>query len=163
MQPYLKNLNLFIIIIFSILISACEDQTVKSAKNAFDNYHKIQIDDMQFNVRIARSPVELNTGLMYQKKLRRNHGMLFVFNSPKKVSFWMKNTSLKLDIAFFEADGELVGIHTLYPYNEIPLYSKSNNIKYALEMSRHWFQENDIKVGCKLDVKRLNKLIKEFK
>ena len=75
----------------------------------------------------------------------------------------MKNTSLKLDIAFFEADGELVGIHTLYPYNEIPLYSKSNNIKYALEMSRHWFQENDIKVGCKLDVKRLNKLIKEFK
>ena len=54
---------------------------------------------------IARTPEEQKIGLMGRTKLADNAGMIFLFDSPRFIGFWMKDTPLDLDIAFVDAKG----------------------------------------------------------
>lgn len=63
-----------------------------------------------FKVWIADKDPSRQQGLMYIKDLPANRGMLFLFERPRFVSFWMKNTYLSLDIIFIAPDGHVVNI-----------------------------------------------------
>jgi uncharacterized membrane protein (UPF0127 family) len=63
-----------------------------------------------FKVWIADNDQSRQQGLMYIKDLPANQGMLFLFEQPRFVSFWMKNTYLSLDIIFIGPDGVVVNI-----------------------------------------------------
>ena len=41
---------------------------------------------------------------MFVKHLAPNRGMIFPFNPPQEVSFWMENTLIPLDIVFIRSD-----------------------------------------------------------
>ena len=58
----------------------------------------------------------------------------------------MKNTFIPLDIAFINEEGIIESIKELDPMNPIPVYP-DGDIRYAVEVNRGWFAENDIKVG----------------
>jgi uncharacterized protein len=49
---------------------------------------------------VARTSQEQSIGLMYRTELPQDRGMLFVFNPPRPVKFWMKNTLIPLDMLF---------------------------------------------------------------
>jgi uncharacterized membrane protein (UPF0127 family) len=63
-----------------------------------------------FKVWIADNDQNRQQGLMYIKDLPANRGMLFLFERPRFLSFWMKNTYLSLDIIFIAPDGVVVNI-----------------------------------------------------
>ena len=46
----------------------------------------------KFEVELAISPAQQSQGLMYRRDMPANAGMLFVYNRPQPLSFWMKNT-----------------------------------------------------------------------
>jgi uncharacterized protein len=73
---------------------------------------------VRFNVEVARSSRQQETGLMYRKSVARFGGMIFPFQPPSKVSFWMKNTVIPLDIVFIRADGTIGRIITAKPLDE---------------------------------------------
>ncbi|MGE0199341.1 MAG: DUF192 domain-containing protein [Candidatus Melainabacteria bacterium] len=54
----------------------------------------------RFHLEVARTPEEMMQGLMHRKKLARQTGMLFPLIVERKVSFWMKNTLIPLDMIF---------------------------------------------------------------
>jgi hypothetical protein len=62
-------------------------------------------------------------------------GMLFVFQADSEGGFWMKNTLIPLDIAFFTADGGFVDALTMVPCVEdpCPTYRPDGSYRYALE------------------------------
>lgn len=62
-------------------------------------------------VEVVDDPAERAQGLMWRKDLPENHGMLFVYETPQPVSFWMKNTLIPLDILFFDERGVLRHVH----------------------------------------------------
>ena len=126
---------------------------------SFKEYFFLSIEDNDFFVQIAVTPEELSQGLMFRNNLDKNHGMLFAFNHPKRVSFWMKNVSIPLDIGYFDSNGRLVEIHSLYPYDENPVFSKSHTIQYALEMNQGWYQRNKIKTGSYMNLEKAFKNI----
>ena len=59
----------------------------------------------KYTVELARTAEQQSAGLMFRKAMARNRGMLFPFNPPRPVAFWMENTVLSLDLIFLNADG----------------------------------------------------------
>lgn len=64
-------------------------------------------------VEIADDAAERAQGLMHRTTLPPGHGMLFVYETPRPASFWMKDTLIPLDMLFFDARGVLRHIHPM--------------------------------------------------
>jgi len=84
---------------------------------------------------------------MHRRQMPQDEGMLFVFEYPQPLSFWMKNTYLPLDIAFVSKDGTILNILRMEPLNEVPRYLSRGPALYAIEANAGWFQNNGIKPG----------------
>jgi len=63
-----------------------------------------------FQVEIADENAERLKGLQGRETLPSDQGMLFLFESCRPLSFWMKNTPLSLDMAFLDRNGEILDI-----------------------------------------------------
>jgi uncharacterized membrane protein (UPF0127 family) len=64
----------------------------------------------QFTVEVAATPEQQEIGLMFRRSVAADHGMIFPYNPPQNVSFWMKNTLIPLDIIFIRTDGTIVRV-----------------------------------------------------
>lgn len=95
---------------------------------------------------IAVTPDQRATGLMNRFSLQPDHGMLFVFERPETLHFWMKNTYIPLSIAFLSADGRILNIEDMAPQTETTHASRGPAL-YALEMRKGWFAQRGVKAG----------------
>src|SRR5260370_38361015 len=66
--------------------------------------------ELAVKVEVARSEPERARGLMYRQSLEEGRGMPFPFDRPTRLSFWMKNTYIPLDMIFIDARHQVVGI-----------------------------------------------------
>ncbi|MCG8603556.1 DUF192 domain-containing protein, partial [bacterium] len=114
------------------------------------NLHLIKVDGVPLEVEIAQDPETLASGLMYKERLPENEGMLFVFESTRVLSFWMRNTFIPLDIAFIDDSGSIVDIQRMEALDESKQYISKVPALYALEVNVGWFQRNNVKVGSKV-------------
>lgn len=88
-----------------------------------------------FVVDLADDPEERNRGLMHRTVVERP--MLFAFPDEAPRSFWMKNTLVPLDIAFFRSDGSWVSSARMDPCagDPCPSYLSDGPARYALEFA----------------------------
>ena len=111
----------------------------------------ITVNNKRLKVKVARTPSDKARGLMdTQEKgsgvLGPNEGMLFVYPEEQILSFWMKNTSIPLSIAFIGADRKIQQIEEMEPHNEALIKSKQP-AQYALEVNSGWFDKHNITRG----------------
>lgn len=71
----------------------------------------------RFVVEIARTPEEQAQGMMNRQSLAPDRGMLFPYDPPQPVAFWMKNTLIPLDMVFISPGGQILRIEA----NTVPL------------------------------------------
>lgn len=71
---------------------------------------------VSFDVAVADDFAERARGLMFVKEMPDTTGMLFIYGVSRKVSFWMKNTLIPLDMIFIDARGVVKKVHA----NAIP-------------------------------------------
>lgn len=129
---------------------------VKTVEDRF----AIRIGDHTVQMQIAAQPAEMQKGLMYRKTMGADEGMLFVYDSPQQMGFWMRNTVLPLDIGFISPDGELKEIYAMYPLDERTVSSHGRNLQFALEMNQGWYARAGVKPGAKLDLKAVAAALK---
>lgn len=77
----------------------------------------------RFTVEVAATPEQQERGLMFVKSLAGDRGMIFPYDPPQEVAFWMKNTLIPLDIIFIRTDGTIVRITKAQALDLTPLPS----------------------------------------
>src|SRR6476646_7308266 len=61
---------------------------------------ELKISQVPVTVEIADTPQASENGLMFRDSLPEDRGMLFLFEPPRKASFWMRNTKIPLSISY---------------------------------------------------------------
>lgn len=95
-----------------------------------------KISSQVIDLEVAQTSQQQATGLMYRMSLANNRGMLFLFNSPQPVSFWMKNVSISLDMIFLR-DGKVVEIAANVPpctTVSCPVYGPDALVNQVIEL-----------------------------
>jgi len=110
----------------------------------------LEIDGHKLKTEVAQTEVEQSRGLMYRRELGANAAMIFVYDQPRTLSFWMKNTFVPLSIAFLDTDGVIVDIQDMHPQSEVS-HPSAKPASYALEVNQGWFAEHGIAVGAKAE------------
>ncbi|MEO6387413.1 MAG: DUF192 domain-containing protein [Croceibacterium sp.] len=77
-----------------------------------------------FRVEVAATPEQQARGLMFRTAMAPDEGMIFPYDQPRVLSFWMHNTVLSLDIVFIGPDHRVINIadHAV-PYSDASLSS----------------------------------------
>lgn len=95
-------------------------------------------------VQLADTDEKRAQGLMFQQTAEP--GMLLLYQTPRPISLWMRNTVIPLDVAFIDANWRISAILPLQPLNETSVFSPGPVIA-ALEMPQGWFAAQNIQPG----------------
>lgn len=99
---------------------------------------------------LAVTPNQQAMGLMFRRDMGPNEGMLFVYDSPRTMCFWMRNTPLPLTIAFIADDGRVLELADMQPFDDTTRHCSSAEVRFALEMHQGWFAQRGIAPGFRL-------------
>ena len=169
----LSTVSIFLVIGLEIFYLAVVDQkVVASSKNtSLDSkvigaILKNEVSDgidlsQSLKLEYATDSQQRAMGLMHRDVLCVDCGMLFVFENPGYLSFWMKNTLIPLDITFISADGTIINTEAATPEpstkddSQLPTYKAKKPALYVLETNQGWIQKNGLKDGDKLDMSKI--------
>lgn len=103
-----------------------------------------------FQVQIAATLEQKQTGLMFRTEMPAGEGMLFTYKYPTNPGFWMRNTYIPLDIIFVRADGTIANIaHNTAPMS-LDTVSSVGYVTGVLEINGGLAQELGIEPGDKI-------------
>jgi uncharacterized protein len=144
---------------------AAQDATGTAPSPSCDGsapYAEVQIDGLpRLSLEVARTPAEHEHGLMDRDSLPADDGMVFVYTSPAREGYWMRDTLIPLSIAWLDQNGTILDIQDMqarddqnahYPgVGTLPLdRSPSTPVLayfYALETNLGWFDAHGVGVG----------------
>ena len=107
---------------------------------------RIKIHNKEYKVKEATSSEEKAKGLQGVNNLPEDEGMLFYFDPPQDVQFWMKDVSIPLDIVFIDDDEEVIKVQEGIPNDET--FIEAPDVAYVLEVNAH----SGIQVGDELEL-----------
>lgn len=150
-----------VLLLFSVALVACGgEKAAPGTLKTVNDYFPIRVGEKVVRMQLAVRSGEMQRGLMERRDLGRDDGMLFVYDRPQALQFWMRNTPTPLDIGFFSPEGRLEEIYPLHPFDEKTVGSRSNRLQFALEVHQGWYRENGVKPGAQLDLKALGAALK---
>ena len=111
---------------------------------------QVSINGIPLVVKLADDDFSRTQGLQGVPHLESDVGMLFRWPSAHLRSFWMKDTSLPLDIAYIADDGRIINIEEMEPFSLRSITSAEPAV-CALEVNSGWFDKNNIRPGDVVD------------
>ena len=103
-------------------------------------------EEYTFSVEVADTPKKAIKGLMYRLSLPEKSGMIFFDKTDKVWYMWMKNTSIPLDMVFFDKEGKIVKITKAVPL-DLTLISSDIPVKGVLELNAGTCEKYHIEKG----------------
>ena len=114
--------------------------------------------EIRFNVELAQTPKELQTGLMYRTQMPLNNGMIFSIYPVRPTGMWMKNTKISLDMLFIAPDATISMIkENATPMSEDIILSR-DPVRAVIELNAGQVKRYGIKVGDKINHAIFNNL-----
>lgn len=144
----------------ALILAACQPGPENLAPANSQTYFPISIGGQSLELQLALNTAEQQKGLMHRDHLAEDHGMLFLFDRAEQRGFWMRNTRIPLDLGYFDAEGTLLEIHQLFPYDENPVSSASTDVLIAVETNRGWYAAHGVRPGARIDLDALQEALK---
>ena len=122
------------------------DKFANGGQFEFDNKEKVEIsiNDEDYDVLVFRTEEEKEIGLQNVESMDDDEGGIFVYDKPQHVDFWMKDTSIPLDIIFVDENNTVISVKQGEPNSEE--YISEDNVKYVIELNAN----SGIKSGDKV-------------
>ena len=132
------------------LLVGCQD------RRALVILHPAKGEPIAVSVEVADTADAHARGLMYRPKLEENHGMVFLFDTERPHSFWMKNTQIPLDMIFIAGNGTIVGIHqNAEPFSLKPI-DVGKPSRVVLEVVGGWAAAHGIAPGDRVTYRNID-------
>ena len=107
------------------------------------------------SVEVVSSHEDIMRGLKFRDTLNEGTGMLFLFEEPREIKFWMKDVNFPIDIIFINENYEIISIYSsVPPCFDIgcPLYPSNGEMLYVVETVANFTIENNINIGDKVKI-----------
>lgn len=120
---------------------------------------KTTVKDQVIQLEVARTQEQRQIGLMNRPPLPDDRGMLFLFETPRIVVLWMKNTPSPLDMVFL-LDGEVKAIAVdarPCTADPCPVYGSTDTVNQVIELRSGRAEELGLKVGDRLSIEFLDR------
>ena len=151
-RNWLTASALCVAIVFAAYFSALKPSAADAMLLPIDPARLVVVTgsgERSFSIEIADTSAEREAGLMFRQSMADDHGMLFVFDKPDQVAFWMKNTPMPLDIVFIGPDGRINAIRRGEPESEA-IIAPGTMVKYVLELKAGIAAKDGIEEGDQL-------------
>ena len=103
-----------------------------------------------FAVEVVDTPKGRSRGLMFRESMPRGSGMLFVYDAPRKASFWMKNTLIPLDMIFVDQTGTIKHVHHRAVPGDLTAIEGGTGIYAVLEINGGLAKRYGIEPGSQM-------------
>lgn len=142
----------FALLITSILMSGCMTDEPTPGGDATVTFMKGDEALLAVTCEVAETEEEREVGLMNRDHLDAYSGMLFVFEPPREVTFWMKDTVIELDIIFIDGNGTVIGIAEADPEPDTPdhlleRYPSGGAVGWVVEIDQGHCREHNVTAG----------------
>ena len=134
-----------------IVASGCRQQPAAQATTSTLPTVAMSLGSRAFTLEVANTAETREYGLMRRDSMPADHGMIFVFDRPQKLGFYMKNTRIPLDIVFVAEDGAIISIKQMKPYDLTTTWA-DGNAKWAIELNQGAASAAGLKVGDKIQI-----------
>lgn len=104
-----------------------------------------------FTVEVADTPETRASGLMFRTELAVDAGMLFIYPGKQKISMWMKNTQIPLDMLFLDQDGTILHISERATPFSTQVISSRFRVKGVLEVIGGTVERLGLRVGDRVE------------
>lgn len=104
----------------------------------------------RFGADVADTQSERAQGLMHVAHMPASRGMLFVYEYPQQVAFWMKNTLIPLDMIFADENGRVVKVHSNAIPGDLTAIPGQGKVQYVFEINGGLAAQLGIKPGAQL-------------
>ena len=136
-----------------VAFCAVADDTPRRPSFARDSLTITRADGkvVTYAIEVARGETQQAYGLMYIRHLPKDAGMLFPYDPPREVAYWMKNTFIPLDMLFVGRDHRIARIVAdNRPHDVMPVRSQLP-VMAVLELNGGEAQAQGIAVGDRVD------------
>ncbi|HWH07305.1 MAG TPA: DUF192 domain-containing protein [Candidatus Paceibacterota bacterium] len=108
-----------------------------------------QAGDMKIEIAADRDSRE--RGLSGRANVPDDYGLLFVFETPDRYGFWMKDMLVPIDIVWLSDNAAIVGIeHSVFPATFPSVFYPPQPVRYVLETRAGYAGDKGWEVGTVL-------------
>ncbi|MEJ7605619.1 MAG: DUF192 domain-containing protein [Bryobacteraceae bacterium] len=145
----LMRLSLFFLLM-TLVLAGCRDE--KAAVEEFNTRPLKLPDGTTIRVEVMMDQKDVMRGMMFRDSLPEGRGMVFVHARPLKLSYWMYQVKVPLDIAWLNANKQIVEVSENTPpcktkASECPTYGGKEDSSYALELPGGYGRKHGVQVG----------------
>lgn len=165
----MKNFKLGWVVLFALLMLSCSPGVTSEKNNVMAGESLGQMLPIRataivggevIQLEVTETPEQQALGLMFRDRLPDDRGMLFSFDPPRPVGFWMKNVRISLDMIFLRG-GEVryiaANVPPCYkPAPQCPAYGPPDAIDRVIELRGGRAEELGVKVGDRVTIEFLD-------
>ena len=144
--------------LFAVMLAAagCRQTQPKHEGSEPEVILSTRVGEQHVRVEIARNDAERQRGLMFRQSLEGGRGMIFLWDHPEPMKFWMKNTYIPLDMVFINADKHVIFVEENAEPLTMQTRGPDEDSQFVLEVPGGWARAHGIERGTSVRFKDID-------